>query len=270
MARQINIYELEGGLENASLLKLLQEIYDATGSGGVSDHDDLTNVTPNQHHNQVHAIDGADHTGSISDTQHGIITEANAHAHNDLSGVTSDQHHAESHSHIMMDGEDGEPGMIGPQGIQGFQGIQGMPGVPGQDGEDGQDGYIIPGPQGPQGPAGGGGGGTTGVATINFGTFPGATDALIAVTGQASIVAGSVVEAWIRPIATADHSEDEHMVESLKIFAANIIAGTGFTIYGFILENIFSLENIKNRAYNKNKGEGSLLYGQYTVAWRWS
>lgn len=36
-------------------------------AGGVIDHDNLINVTANQHHNQIHAIDGADHTGNLLD-----------------------------------------------------------------------------------------------------------------------------------------------------------------------------------------------------------
>lgn len=39
---------------------------------------------PNAHHNQAHAIDGADHTGSLS--------------HAALSGVTADQHHNQTHT----------------------------------------------------------------------------------------------------------------------------------------------------------------------------
>lgn len=39
---------------------------------------------PNAHHNQAHAIDGADHSGSL--------------AHTALSGVSADQHHAQAHS----------------------------------------------------------------------------------------------------------------------------------------------------------------------------
>ena len=75
--------------------------------------------------------------------------------------------------------------------------------------------------------------GASGTTTIDFGAFPGTSDTSVAVTGQAGIVAGSLVEAWIRPVATADHSADEHMVETLKVFAGNIVAATGFTIYGF-------------------------------------
>lgn len=61
---------------------------------------------PNAHHNQVHALTGADHTGqdvalipgTITDAQHGIRTQANAHGHGDLSGITPDQHHPRSHA----------------------------------------------------------------------------------------------------------------------------------------------------------------------------
>lgn len=93
----------------------------------------------------------------------------------------------------------------------------------------------------------------SGTATLNFGAFPGASDTSVAVTGQTGIVAGSTVDAWIRPVATADHSADEHLVETLDVVAGNIVAGTGFTIYGI------------------NEGIGDTrLYGQWTVAWQWS
>jgi hypothetical protein len=113
----------------------------------------------------------------------------------------------------------------------------------------------------------------TGTATLDFGAFPGKSDASVAVTGQAAIVAGSLVEAWIRPVDTADHLADEHMVESLKVFAANIQAGTGFTIYGF------NTSQLNERSPGGNEGTviakgpavglGTLIYGTWTVAWAW-
>lgn len=72
-------------------------------------------------------------------------------------------------------------------------------------------------------------------------------------TGQASIVAGSLVEAWIRPEATAEHSADEHMLEDLKVVARDIVAGTGFTVHGV----------------KTDKGEGKLA-GRYSIAWAWN
>ena len=93
--------------------------------------------------------------------------------------------------------------------------------------------------------------GAQGTATLNFGAFPGTTDTTVTVTGQGSIVAGSLVEAWIRLETTAEHSADEHWVEELEISAGNIVAATGFTIYG--------ITRSKTR-----------LYGNWTVGWVWN
>lgn len=94
-----------------------------------------------------------------------------------------------------------------------------------------------------------GGSGNFGVTTVDFGAFPGKTDATATVSGQASIVAGSSVRASIRPAVTADHSADEHAVEEIDLMAGNIVAATGFTVYA----------KTRNRR----------LYGQWSVAWNW-
>lgn len=50
-------------------------------------------------HAEVHAIGGADHTGSITDAQHGARGPiVGAHGHDDLDTVTADQHHTEVHT----------------------------------------------------------------------------------------------------------------------------------------------------------------------------
>lgn len=69
-----------------------------------------------------------------------------------------------------------------------------------------------------------------GTATLDFGS--GAGDASVAVTGQLTIEADSSVEAWIELADSADHTADEHRLEEIEISAGNIVAGTGFTIYG--------------------------------------
>lgn len=129
----------------------------------------------------------------------------------------------------------------------------------------------------------------SGTATLDFGAFPGKSDASVAVTGQAGIVSGSLVEAWIRPVATADHSADEHMVETLKVFAANIVAGTGFTIYGLNTSQLNEPITPPRTASTvvlpvaampaaglagagpegAGGGKGTRIYGQWTVAWVW-
>lgn len=89
-----------------------------------------------------------------------------------------------------------------------------------------------------------------GVAVLDFGSFPGVTDATVAVTGQATIAGGAPVEAWVAPAATVEHTADEHWAEALTVYAGNVVAGTGFTIYG--------------RTYNSTR-----LYGRWNIGWVW-
>lgn len=91
----------------------------------------------------------------------------------------------------------------------------------------------------------------TGTTTVDFGAFPGSSHATKAITGQGSILAGSLVEAWVRPAATADHTADEHLADPPRVVAADIAAGTGFTIHAFSEGNVHA-------------------YGLWTVAWAWS
>ena len=98
----------------------------------------------------------------------------------------------------------------------------------------------------------------SGTTSVDFGAFPGATDTSVAITGQAAIVSGSLVGAWLRPVATADHSADEHRVERIAIVADTIVAGTGFTIYA------------REDGEATVRNEGHLRWGLWTVAWAWT
>lgn len=122
--------------------------------------------------------------------------------------------------------------------------------------------------------------GAQGTTTLDFGAFPGGSDASVAVTGQAAIVSGSVVEAWMRPVATADHTADEHMVETINIYAGNIVGGTGFTVYGFntsqlgeevppAMQQIGPGASLSDTAPREG-GKGTRIYGQWTIAWVWN
>jgi hypothetical protein len=111
--------------------------------------------------------------------------------------------------------------------------------------------------------------GAQGTASLDFGAFPGKSDASVAVTGQAGIVAGSLVEAWIRPEATADHSADEHMLETLRVFAATIVAATGFTIYG--INDDKNIGGTPDKDSGRGYGGGDTrLYGVWSIAWAWN
>jgi hypothetical protein len=93
--------------------------------------------------------------------------------------------------------------------------------------------------------------GKQGTASLDFGAFPGKRSTSLAITGQSAIQAGSIVEAWIRPAATADHTADEHLRSPPLILVGNIVAGTGFTIYA------------------RSPVPDGLYYGVWNVGWRW-
>ena len=100
--------------------------------------------------------------------------------------------------------------------------------------------------------------GDRGTAVLDFGAFPGKSDMSVAVTGQSGIVSGSLVEAWIRPVDSVDHSSDEHRMETLKVMAGDIVPGTGFTIYG-----------MNSGEVHQPNGQGTRIYGTWNVAWVW-
>jgi len=142
-------------------------------------------------------------------------------------------------------------------------------------GRDGSDGAA--------GAPGAPGVGMTGTASLNFGGYPGDNEASVVVTGQAGIVAGSVVEAWLRIEDSADHSADEHRIEELALSVGDIVAGVGFTIYGRTTNNApqpvpspypvrvaGSGAGVNTRRPNNLRDYGNLIDGIWTVQWRWS
>lgn len=125
--------------------------------------------------------------------------------------------------------------------------------------------------------------GAQGTTTIDFGAFPGGSDASVTVTGQASILSGSLVEAWLYPTATADHTADEHLVETIRVVAGNVVAGTGFTIYALNTSQlnepvdhpgVATFRTATTTAYGdvypSEGGYGTRIYGQWAVAWVWN
>jgi hypothetical protein len=131
----------------------------------------------------------------------------------------------------------------------------------------------------------------TGTTLVDFGAFPGASDASVTITGQTGILAGSLVEAWIFPATTVDHSADEHVFESIKVVAGNVVAGTGFTIYATNTATLFEPVATDNTSTGRPAsatgqafgpgvqdraavyccgGLGTRLYGKFNVGWVWN
>ena len=96
----------------------------------------------------------------------------------------------------------------------------------------------------------------TGTATVNFGSFPGTTDATVVVTGQGGIVSTSIIQVQVALAATGEHSADEHLVDPPQVVAGLIVPGTGFTIYARAREN-FGPRTVPR------------VYGRWTITWTW-
>jgi hypothetical protein len=95
----------------------------------------------------------------------------------------------------------------------------------------------------------------TGTTLLDFGPFPGRPDTQFTYSNIPNIGASAIVEAWIFPIATLDHTADEHWVDPPRVYANNVVAGQGFTIYGEARSDSL----IDDRPY-----------GVWTVAWVWN
>lgn len=85
---------------------------------------------------------------------------------------------------------------------------------------------------------------------IDFGATPGATDVTKDITGQTGFVATSLVEAWIQPKATTDHTLDEHLIEAIHVAATYQADGT-------------------IRIYARST-DGRKLYGKYSIGYVWT
>ena len=123
--------------------------------------------------------------------------------------------------------------------------------------------------------------GASGSTTIDFGAFPGGSDTSVAVSAP-TITGSSLVEAWIFPATTADHTADEHIVESIKVFAGNVSNGVGFTIYAVNTSQLNeplgkagisgfrpAATSVYGYADESSGGTGTRIYGTWSVGWVW-
>lgn len=105
-----------------------------------------------------------------------------------------------------------------------------------------------------------------GTMMINFGAFPGKSDATVAVSGLGG---ETLVEAWIMPVATADHSVDEHWVDPPEVKAGAISAGS-FTVYGKAPQGFPVKDPVATRGQAHPGGvtnRAPRCYGLWSVAW---
>lgn len=112
--------------------------------------------------------------------------------------------------------------------------------------------------------------GASGSTTVNFGAFPGVSEALVTVSAP-GIQPTSLVEAWILPAVTADHSPDEHRVETLEVVAdqSSIVANTSFDIKVTNMSELDEATTNQGSQGQAKGGTGTRIYGIWNIGWVW-
>jgi hypothetical protein len=110
----------------------------------------------------------------------------------------------------------------------------------------------------------------TGTAIVDFGAFPGQSEASVLVPAP-GISAISLVEAWIFPDNTADHSADEHRLETLSVMVdpLTIVPNVSFIISLVNYARFNEQPGLRGSQGGANGGIGTLVYGKWRVAWVW-
>jgi hypothetical protein len=112
--------------------------------------------------------------------------------------------------------------------------------------------------------------GASGTVIVDFGAFPGTSDATVTVSAP-GIAADSLVEAWILPAQTDDHSPDEHVVETLVVYAdqSSIVPGTSFVIKASNNATLLDVYNSSGAQGVFMGGTGTRIYGKWHLGWVW-
>lgn len=122
--------------------------------------------------------------------------------------------------------------------------------------------------------------GAQGTAVLNFGTFPGSNVAFVDVVAT-GVVVGSGVEAWIRPAATADHTDADHVVAPMKV-TGHYLSDGNIRIWGININDVVppleeinikpALPTTAGRFYKTivRAQNAPMFVGQFNVNWVWN
>ena len=109
--------------------------------------------------------------------------------------------------------------------------------------------------------------GASGTATLDFGVFPGSSVATVDVSA-AGVVVTSAVEAWIRPVATADHTDADHVAAPMKV-VGQYLSNDNIRIYGINTNNVTPPWELQPTGYF-NQQPAPMFVGQFSVFWVWN
>lgn len=117
---------------------------------------------------------------------------------------------------------------------------------------------------------------TQGTAVLDFGAFPGSNVAVVDVA-TAGVVSTSAVEAWVRPEASADHTDADHIAAPMKVVGQYLSDGN-IRIYGINMNDVMPpVETAQpyKPVYRMlspgvTRQRAPMLVGQFNVNWVWN
>lgn len=119
--------------------------------------------------------------------------------------------------------------------------------------------------------------GAQGTATLDFGAFPG-SDVVSVDVNTVGVISTSAIEAWIRPVATSDHTDTDHVAANIRI-VAQFLSNDNIRIFGVNNNDVvppyepISIRVVGTGSRIKNKSDrqnAPMLVGQYNVWWVWN
>jgi hypothetical protein len=120
--------------------------------------------------------------------------------------------------------------------------------------------------------------GAQGTAVLDFGVFPGSNVASVDVN-TVGVVNTSAIEAWIRPEASADHTDADHLVAPMKVTAL-FLSNDNIRIYGVNLNdvippiedqpNLAPLSKLRSPYRSPRRQNAPMFVGQFNVWWVWN
>ena len=121
--------------------------------------------------------------------------------------------------------------------------------------------------------------GAQGTATLDFGVFPGSNVAItdVAATG---VVSTSAVEAWIRPAASADHTDMDHVVANMRVIG-QYLSDNNIRIFGVNNNDVIppsepqpvsqpTTSGITRQDQILTRQNAPMLVGIFNVNWVWN
>ena len=121
--------------------------------------------------------------------------------------------------------------------------------------------------------------GAQGTATLDFGVFPGSSVAITDVVAT-GVISTSAVEAWIRPTASADHTDMDHVVANMRV-VGQYLSDNNIRIFGVNNNDVLppsdpqpvsqpTTSGITRQDQILTRQSAPMLVGIFNVNWVWN